>query len=143
MNYFSGFKSEEAIKKRYRSLCKILHPDAGGDHRAFIEMKRQYELAITGYHNRYDRHTLEYISVIEELLSVECTNIHLIGSWIWVFNVNDLDCFDGDYWNSGYWKGKGYFFHPMYRHDDYCLSCIREHLSDIFGSRIKFQKYSR
>lgn len=42
--FFSGVKSEHALKKRYKDLIKIYHPDnAGGDTEALQEINREYD----------------------------------------------------------------------------------------------------
>lgn len=40
--YFDKCDSMESITKRYKQLCKELHPDAGGDEGLFIIMKEEY-----------------------------------------------------------------------------------------------------
>lgn len=42
-NFFEGCISEEDIKKRYKALCKVYHPDVGGHEETFKIMKDQYE----------------------------------------------------------------------------------------------------
>ena len=45
--YFNGCKSEEEIKKRYRDLCKVFHPDSeNGDQETFLKVKADYEALI-------------------------------------------------------------------------------------------------
>lgn len=46
MKYFDGCDTPESVKSRYRELARRLHPDAGGDARAFAELGRQYALAL-------------------------------------------------------------------------------------------------
>lgn len=43
LEFFSGCTSQEALKSRYRALCKIYHPDQGGDTETFQQMHQQYE----------------------------------------------------------------------------------------------------
>ena len=40
--YFSEITSKEHLRETYKSLCKALHPDVGGDSNEFNEMQRQY-----------------------------------------------------------------------------------------------------
>ena len=45
--YFKGCKTEEEIKKRYRDLCKVFHPDSeSGDQETFLKIKADYETII-------------------------------------------------------------------------------------------------
>lgn len=41
--YFNTYNTPESLKSTYRSLCKTLHPDVGGSHSVFIEMKSEYD----------------------------------------------------------------------------------------------------
>ncbi len=42
--YFNGCKTEDEIKKRYRDLCKVFHPDSeNGDQETFLKVKADYE----------------------------------------------------------------------------------------------------
>src|SRR5208282_6606389 len=42
MNYFTGCKTIEEARKRYRDLCKVNHPDKGGSNAVMSEINRQY-----------------------------------------------------------------------------------------------------
>lgn len=42
--FFSGVDNERALKKRYKDLLKIFHPDnAGGDNDTLLEINREYD----------------------------------------------------------------------------------------------------
>lgn len=43
VQYFYGCESIEDVKQRYKKLAKTLHPDLGGSHEQFIELKGQYD----------------------------------------------------------------------------------------------------
>ena len=48
--------SEEDVKKRYRSLAQIYHPDKGGDTEKFLQIKRAFEILIDPESRRiYDK----------------------------------------------------------------------------------------
>lgn len=42
--FFGNLKTKAEAKQIYRLACLEHHPDVGGDHDFFIEIKRQYEL---------------------------------------------------------------------------------------------------
>ena len=42
MTYFKNVKTIEDLKEKYRDLCKQLHPDNGGDTRAFQDMRNEF-----------------------------------------------------------------------------------------------------
>ena len=45
--YFNGCSTEEELKKRYRDLCKVFHPDSeNGDQETFLKIKEDYEYLI-------------------------------------------------------------------------------------------------
>lgn len=43
IDFFGGCETQEDIKKRYKSLCKVYHPDIGGHEETFKQLKTQYE----------------------------------------------------------------------------------------------------
>lgn len=43
MNYFYDCKTEDEAKKKYRTLSKELHPDAGGSNEKMAELTKQFE----------------------------------------------------------------------------------------------------
>lgn len=43
LDFFDGCTSEEEIKRRYKALCKIYHPDVGGHEETFKILQNQYE----------------------------------------------------------------------------------------------------
>lgn len=43
LDFFEGCSSEEDLKKRYKALCKVYHPDIGGHEETFKVLQNQYE----------------------------------------------------------------------------------------------------
>lgn len=43
--------TKEEVKKRYKELANILHPDKGGSNDAFVKMKTNYNLILEMYFN--------------------------------------------------------------------------------------------
>lgn len=43
MDFFGGCTTQEEIKRRYKALCKIYHPDVGGHQATFQRLHDQYE----------------------------------------------------------------------------------------------------
>jgi hypothetical protein len=39
--------TRDELRRAYRRRSKVLHPDAGGDATAFVELRRAYELLLT------------------------------------------------------------------------------------------------
>ena len=101
MNYFKNCKTVAEVKKYYRKLAMLCHPDReGGDLTAMQEVNRQYQLALQNLHGQrayssdgreftyqYDQHLEQLLMAkLEELLRLSMGNveIHIIGTWIWV-----------------------------------------------------------
>ncbi|MGL5258571.1 MAG: hypothetical protein ACRC7V_00535 [Lachnospiraceae bacterium] len=43
IDFFAGCETEEDTKKRYKSLCKVYHPDSNGHEETFKQLQDQYE----------------------------------------------------------------------------------------------------
>jgi hypothetical protein len=48
-DFFVGCNTEDEVKRRYKALSKIYHPDVGGDHETFTVMQNQYESHMAAY----------------------------------------------------------------------------------------------
>ena len=52
MSFFAGCNDAESIKKRYRDLSKIYHPDAAsGDSSSFVNIQNEYEELLAKFQN--------------------------------------------------------------------------------------------
>lgn len=96
--YFENIKSLDELRKLFHKLCLKMHPDKGGDHIAFVEMKHEYERIAAGFvdqsrrddcaHGREPRHTMkaerEIMEMIEKIVRMHGLLIELCGSWLWL-----------------------------------------------------------
>lgn len=71
--YFYNIDNEEDLKRRYRKLCFLLHPDVGGDEDKFKEMHVEYtyiletgEISNKGFDDDYKAVVDELIVIMEE-----------------------------------------------------------------------------
>ena len=95
MNYFATCTTVEALKKEYRRLCMIDHPDRGGDAATMAAINNEYDEAF----HRLQHSTTEasgsteaeaeevpeeFRAVISRLVILAGINIEICGSWIWV-----------------------------------------------------------
>ena len=100
MIYFNNINTVAEIKKCYRKLCSIHHPDKGGEVGNMQEVNAQYHEALQNIDgqitedNKGNKYTYTYkhdieeeiINKINELLALRLTGaeIALIGTWIWI-----------------------------------------------------------
>lgn len=105
--FFSGVTTLEELKKEYRQLCMLHHPDLGGNTETMQQINREYEHVfnlLKDQHNQAaaeeaerepnpaKRHTRpinetpeEYQEIILKLLKIGGIEIELCGSWLWIF----------------------------------------------------------
>jgi hypothetical protein len=84
----------DSLKKQYRELALKYHPDAGGTHEQFLELKNEYDMLfkkILNNSNLNDEQKANEIKLDEALQNVvDCLiflpniKIEIIGKWIWV-----------------------------------------------------------
>lgn len=84
----------DSLKKQYRELAMKYHPDAGGTHSQFIELKNEYDLLFKKILNNSDLNQEQkdneikldeaLQNVVDCLIMLPNVNIEIIGKWIWV-----------------------------------------------------------
>lgn len=94
MKYFANCRTLEELKKEYRRLTMIHHPDRGGDTATMAAINGEYEEAFSSLkdiHNAThdaDHQTTEtpeeFRSIIESLLRIPGIIVELCGSWLWI-----------------------------------------------------------
>ena len=100
ISYFRNCKTVADIKKMYRELAMMHHPDRGGNtatmqainaqyHEALKSCDRKQETGSDGQAHTYyydQKHEQEIIDKIAELLALrlEGTEVWLIGKWVWI-----------------------------------------------------------
>ena len=99
MNYFQDCQTIEEIKKQYRTLAQIYHPDhnrTGTDtNQIMAEINSQYEkfryVKFTGInHETKKEYTQEfnpfdgYRELIDQLIKLQGIQIELCGTWLWI-----------------------------------------------------------
>lgn len=98
MTYFNNIKTLDELKREYRRLSKIHHPDCGGDaeimkainneHDELFEVLKTRQNAKadadpTGKTRRTTETPEEFRRVVEALLKLDLT-VELCGSWLWI-----------------------------------------------------------
>lgn len=97
MKYFTSCTTLEALKKEYRRLCMIHHPDRGGDAATMAAINNEYDEAF--HRLQYQHRTTEassstesedeevpeeFRAVISRLVVLAGIDVEICGSWIWV-----------------------------------------------------------
>lgn len=128
MKYFANCKTLDELKKEYRRLAMIHHPDHGGDtatmqaingeySETFARLKDQHNAAADESHQTTETPE-EFIAIISQLLRIPGLIVELCGSWLWItgetYAVRDQLKAAGCRWSSS--KKAWYWHHPEEGH---------------------------
>ncbi len=95
MKFFEGITTLDALRREYRRLAFIYHPDKGGDTHLMQVLNHQYERLseklIKGNsefsegRKEYEMQVSEEIrDMLDRILFLKGIDIEIIGSWIWI-----------------------------------------------------------
>lgn len=145
-NFFSNCFSEAEIKARYRELCKIHHPDLGGDVEMMKALNLAYEDKLRGeFHKHYStEETEDFINLerevaakVAEIIALKGITVELVGRWVWVtgntWPVHQILKAAQFFWAS---KKKAWYWHKP---EDSCPSRAKKSLEEIkakYGSQV-------
>lgn len=92
--YFQNCRSLDELKKEYRRLTLINHPDRGGDVETMKQINIEYEQRHEELKNHWnathdEEHQTtetpeEFRDILEKLLKLDGLDIELCGSWLWI-----------------------------------------------------------
>lgn len=158
MKYFVNIKNLDELKREYRRLSKIHHPDCGGDEEIMKAINNEHDELFevlkvqqnaradadpTGKTRRTTETAAEFRQVIDLLLRLDGLTVELCGSWLWISGDTRPHKEDlkkaGCRWSAS--KKMWYWRHPE---EGYTRSRGKSSMSDIrmkYGSQ-KFQGYS-
>lgn len=96
MKWFNGVNTIEELRKRYRELLKMHHPDNGGRLEDMQEINREYDFIFAELRrstcekddssNEDEKAQNEAFKAVLNEIIVFNMEIEIIGSWIWCFN---------------------------------------------------------
>jgi len=144
MKYFTDCKTLDEAKKRYWKLCLKMHPDKGGNHEEFCEMREEFEKfrpESEKFAGEQDQWVAEdYQKIIDELLKYPF-EVTIAGSWIWIKTPSKeykekIKQIEADSFRRGWSKGKQmWYFSPK----SYRKKSKRElnwnQITDLYGAK--------
>ncbi|MEI7597592.1 MAG: J domain-containing protein [Bacteroidota bacterium] len=90
-HYFSNCKTLEEVKKHFKNLAFIHHPDCGGDTARMQEINAEYQSVIKNPFFAFSKQTeeeqhefIKYPEIISQIIGLNGVTIEIIGNWIWV-----------------------------------------------------------
>lgn len=94
MTYFNNCANLDELKKEYKRLAKLNHPDLGGSTETMQEINAEYEKVFKVLQKKHnetndENHQSteapdEFINIINELLKLDGLEIELCGRWLWI-----------------------------------------------------------
>ena len=91
--YFVNCKSLEELKKEYKKLAMMYHPDRPtGDLRIMQEVNAEYEIMFNILKERQEAKedkinnecASDFMEIIDQLINCQGITIEICGSWVWV-----------------------------------------------------------
>lgn len=91
MRFFQNCNSIEELKKEFKRLALLHHPDKGGETATMQKINAEYQERLKrGFKDAKEQTEDEqkadviYPEIIEKLIFLEGITIEIIGSWLWV-----------------------------------------------------------
>ena len=124
MKYFTNCTTLDELKKEYRKLAMIHHPDHGGNPEIMKAINSEYKRTFETLKNQHNstaedfRKTTEapeeFINIINTLIKFPGIIVELCGSWLWISGdtlpIKDQLKAAGCRWSSS--KKMWYWHHP-------------------------------
>ena len=98
LQFFYGFNSNlQTVKKRFKELAFMHHPDRGGLTVVMQRVNLEYEYIIKNkvftFENDYEKdnfneaYELKYPYIITQLMQLPAIEVELCGNWLWISGV--------------------------------------------------------
>jgi len=89
--FFSTCETLEEVKRKYKELAMMHHPDRGGDTATMQEINKEYESICKNpvfnfaYKTQQEQQDfIKYPEIINQVIGLQGIIIELIGNWIWL-----------------------------------------------------------
>jgi hypothetical protein len=110
-NYFEKCRSLEEVKKKYKELAMLHHPDKGGTTATMQEINLQYKnilknpfFDLSDISEEDKNEFIKYPDIIDKIIGLHGLKIELIGNWIWISGNTFI--------HKDILKKTGFFFAP-------------------------------
>lgn len=150
-NYFKACKNLAEVKRRYKELALLHHPDRGGNTATMQDINNQYEQITKNPFFNFKHESkakqddfIIYPELIDQVLKLPGITVELIGDWLWISG--------NTYPHRAILKDLGFFFAPKktmwyYRPPEYKSSKGKpksiEEIRNKYGSSIlSYKGYS-
>lgn len=144
MDYFKGIKTLLVLKMKYRELCKLHHPDLGGNLEIMKMVNVQYERALKWVHDdkgeRLNDEAIniekDLMTVINKIVALKGIVIEVTGRWVWV--TGETKQYSNYFKTLGFWwasKKLAWYWRPkdakVWNRHPYTLEAIRSKYGTI------------
>ena len=90
--FFGGCVTLETLKKEYRRLCRIHHPDLGGDEATMKALNLEYETILKNgvFQAEMEKDKTDFDTetafrdILEKLTVLQGLTLEICGRWLWV-----------------------------------------------------------
>jgi len=89
--HFQNCQSLEEVKRRYKELAMLHHPDRGGNTATMQDINNEYESIVKNSFFEFSTCSeedqaefIKYPDIINQIIGLEGIIIELIGNWIWI-----------------------------------------------------------
>ena len=94
IKFFTGVKTYDELRKRYKKLAFENHPDRGGNTETMKAINNEYDFLkehLEGFNAESKEHIndIEYREIIDKIINFNC-DIEIIGTWVWCFRAFEV-----------------------------------------------------
>ena len=140
--YFANCKTIEEVKKEYKRLAFLYHPDReGGNTKIMQDINNEYSILLKSgrfeFTQNDEQDFFRYKDIINDLINLNGLIIEIIGSWIWLSgNTRDnKDVIKKIGFNYAS-KKQMWFYHPFDYKAKYSYNMPIDKIRTIYGTKV-------